>query len=169
MRHCHHLISRGGAVDALAVRDEGLQEWWRPRSVRARPRKERRGRTRALPAAVPGDPFLRRRARMPRLIPIESQVFAPCSPHCLSTRRGACGRIGACPPRYGCPGISSVNVPAGARRLHGIAPSCARAWCGSTRWQIGTGAAKVTASGRDDSMTEIRAGAADATQALPVW
>lgn len=91
MSHCSHLGSRGGAVDALCSARRGPQARRRPRSVRARPRKERRGRTRALPAAVPGDPFLRRRARMPRLKPLRARLSRPAPLTSFSPARCARG------------------------------------------------------------------------------
>ena len=69
-------LTRGRCRRALQCETRAARRR-RPRSVRARPRKERRGRTRALPAAVPGDPFLRRRARMPRLKPLRARPSRP--------------------------------------------------------------------------------------------
>ena len=69
-------LTRGRCRRALQCETRAARRW-RPRSIRARPRKERRGRTRALPAAVPGDPFLRCRARMSRPIPLRARPSRP--------------------------------------------------------------------------------------------
>jgi len=93
VRHCSRLGSRGGAVDALYGARRGPQGGGAPEVIGPAPGKNEAAGPRLCRLPCPGSPFLRCRARMPRLTTIESLAFAPCSPRLSSARRGACGRF----------------------------------------------------------------------------